>query len=91
MNVGGQEMRVNQELTTREMMLTEVKFRMAGCGEQQLIIVPAYVNGNGPYDFIKVESLAIGDARLPLDQVRISAELDRIGAVQSIVMAISAG
>ena len=96
-------------------MLTEVRFQLSGCDGQYLVLVPAYVNDKGPYDFIldtgagislvsprlaghlgiaatgseerfgaggkvkvslgKIESLAIGEARLELDQVRISDEL----------------
>ncbi|MBI1729075.1 aspartyl protease family protein [Candidatus Acetothermia bacterium] len=101
-------------------MMTEASFRLAG-GAQPLMLVPAFVNGKGPYEFIldtgagtslltselarqlgitptetkegmgaggkvkvslgKVESLAIGQAKIKEIQVAITEELQKIGAV----------
>jgi predicted aspartyl protease len=100
-------------------MLTEINFRLLG-GAQPLIIVPAHVNGRGPFEFIldtgagtsllspelaqwlgitpteskegagaggkvkvslgRVESLAIGRAKIENVQVAITDEIHRVGA-----------
>jgi predicted aspartyl protease len=102
-----------------KVMVTEVSFRLVGGGDP-LILVPTYVNGQGPYEFIldtgavislltpelarslgiqateskeargaggavkvslaRVESLAVGRAKIDDMRIGITGELQRIGA-----------
>jgi hypothetical protein len=64
-------------------MLAQVTFRLAGCGGQQLILVPAYLNDHGPHDFVLDTGAAISliSPKLSLElEIPILGSEERTGA-----------